>query len=242
MAEIDFLTWNLHRCRGQDGIVDPLRTAEVVIGLASETRADIMVLTEADGEHPPYEGLLDLDRIQSDASLRYAHADPTLRWGTASHGFLGTIVFHAERFELLDGAVLDLPGHYPRAATILTFRDNAAVFRVIATHLSLSQALRAVQMRTIGQFLGRHQAMPTVLIGDLNEWRPWSGLAFSRRLVGREFRGKAPASFPSMRPFLPLDRVMASAPAHVTTTAVISSDRVRRTSDHLPVHATVRLG
>ncbi|HEV8033541.1 endonuclease/exonuclease/phosphatase family protein [Yoonia sp.] len=240
-ADVECLTWNVHRCRGQDGIIDPIRTENVILELVKDGEPDLLVLTEADAEQPPYGALLDLDEIVEKTSMRHAQAEGTLRWGKQSSGFLGTVVLYADRFELVHGALLDLPGHYPRGATILTFRHQALLFSVIATHLSLTQALRIVQMRTIGQYLNRQPSMPAILIGDLNEWRPWNGLAFSERVVGHEFRGPSSQSFPSHRPFLPLDRVMATAPARVSNTRAIFSERVRKTSDHLPVRATVSL-
>lgn len=221
--------------------MDPIRTADVTLELVKAATPDLLILTEADAEQPPYGALLDIDEIVEKSALRHAQADAALRWGDRSSGFLGTVVFYAGRFDLVQGTVLDLPGHYPRGATILTFRDQSLLFRVIATHLSLSQALRAVQMRTIGQYLDRQPSMPTILAGDLNEWRPWNGLAFSKRLVGHSFRGPSARSFPSGRPLLPLDRILATAPAHVKDTGAIFSERARKTSDHLPVRATVTL-
>lgn len=235
------MTWNIHRCRGQDGVIDPRRTESVILELVKDGVPDILVLTEADAEQPPYGALLDLDEIVEKTSMRHAQAEGTLRWGEQSSGFLGTLVLYSDRFELVHGAILDLPGHYPRGATILTFRHQALLFRVIATHLSLTQILRSTQMRTIGQYLNRHPSMPAILIGDLNEWRPWNGLAFSKRVVRHAFRGPSVRSFPSYWPFLPLDRVMATAPARVSNTSAIFSERVQKTSDHLPVRATVTL-
>lgn len=235
------MTWNVHRCRGRDGLVDPARTVDALLDLIRETPLDLVVLTEADREQPPYDAIIDLDRITKTTGLASAHADVSLRWGEHSHGFLGTVVLYRPGLELIGGHLLDLPGRYPRGASILTFRSQGHVFRVIATHLSLGQALRAVQMRAIGQYLARHEALPTILIGDLNEWRPWGGFAFSQTLVGRSFVGPARRSFPSAMPFLPLDRIMAATPAEVVTADVPSSPTLRRMSDHLPLRASVRL-
>lgn len=242
MSEIECLTWNVHRCRGQDSRIDPDRTAEVLLDLIGDAPPDLLVLTEADAEQPPYAGLLDLGRIERETGLRHAQSDSALRWGDSSHGFLGTVVLHGPALRANGGSLLDLPGHYPRGASVLTFDHATGPLRLVATHLSLTQALRAVQMRSIGQHLERSAQMPTLLVGDLNEWRPWNGLALSRGLVGQTFRGPAPASFPSYWPALPLDRILATAPARVLGATAISTPAVRRTSDHLPVRGRVALG
>ncbi|MFD0981483.1 endonuclease/exonuclease/phosphatase family protein [Tropicimonas aquimaris] len=242
MSTVECMTWNVHRCRGRDGIVAPDRTVDALLDIVRETPADLVVLTEADGELPPYGAIIDLDRVATATGLATAHADVSLRWGEGSHGFLGTVVLHGSKLELMGGHLLDLPGRYPRGATILTFRCPSHVFRVVATHLSLWQALRAVQMRAIGQYLARHEVLPTLLIGDLNEWRPWGGFAFSEVVVGQSFVGPARRSFPAAMPLLPLDRIMAAGPAKVVAASIPSAPALRRMSDHLPLQATVLLG
>ncbi|MEL6888634.1 MAG: endonuclease, partial [Pseudomonadota bacterium] len=111
--------------------------------------------------------------------------------------------------------------------------------RLISTHLSLAQPFRIVQMRIIGQYLRRRPAMQTILLGDLNEWRPWGGLMLHRRLVGTALRGPVRRSFPSTRPLLPLDRIVTDAPGEVRALRAISAPQVVLASDHLPLEAIV---
>jgi endonuclease/exonuclease/phosphatase family metal-dependent hydrolase len=94
-------------------------------------------------------------------------------------------------------------------------------------------------MRTIGQHLFRRAARPTVLMGDLNEWRPWGGLALSEGVLGMRLAGPAPATFPAVRPLLPLDRILASAPAKVRGTRVIDTPGILAASDHRPIAAEI---
>lgn len=241
MTGLVCLTWNLHRGRGRDGRMDTARTVDALLGLLDEAPPDLVVLTEADAEAPPHGGILEIDRITAEGGLRHTQAERALRWGDDSHGFLGTVVFHAPHLALVDGHLLDLPGHYPRGASILTFHTGRHPFRLIATHLSLAQMLRLAQMRAIGQYLDRVPAMPTLLVGDLNEWRPWGGLAFSSRTSGHAFRGPAPLSFPAHRPLLPLDRVLATPPGTVLQASALRARWLGRVSDHLPVRASVTL-
>ena len=83
--------------------------------------------------------------------------------------------------------------------------------------------------------------MPTVLLGDLNEWRPWGGLALSRRIAGRHLTGPARATFPARLPLLPLDRILCDVPGAVAQARAIATPEVRAASDHLPLAARLTL-
>jgi endonuclease/exonuclease/phosphatase family metal-dependent hydrolase len=239
---LDCVTWNLHRARGADGRVDPARSGTV---LAREVcppgAADILVLQEADDEAPPHRGLLDLDRLAAETGLRPAQRAPGLRWGAASHGFHGVVVLLGPGIAVEGAALLDLPGRCPRGAVVIDARAGGCAFRLIGTHLSLGQLFRIAQMRVIGQYLARRPERPTLLVGDLNEWRPWAGAAFSPRLLGRRFAGPALATFPAGRPVLPLDRVLVTAPGGVTAARVLDGPGIREASDHRPLAARVAL-
>ena len=238
-ADLACVTWNVHRTRGADGRCD---AARIVATLADEVcvpAPDILVLTEADGERPPHAGLLDPAAVERATGLRHAHP-PDLRYGSDSHGFLGSVLFLAPRLAVAAGDVLDLPGVAHRGAVAVELSGAAAPVRIVAAHLSLLQPLRIAQLRTLGQYLARRPAMPTILIGDLNEWRPWNGLAFSPRVLGTRFRGPVARTFPAALPLLPLDRIMASG-AQVGAARVLNGPGLRVASDHLPLAATVRL-
>lgn len=237
-SDLTCVTWNIHRGRGGDGRVDAVRIARALAEEVCRPAPDILALQEADDERPPHRGFLPLDRIAADTGLRYAHP-PHLRWGIGSHGFQGNILFLAPHLGVTAGDVLDLPGHYPRGAVVLDLDTAFGPLRVITVHLSLSQPLRIAQMRTLGQYLDRRPDMPTLLLGDLNEWRPWGGLALSRRVIGREFHGPSLATFPARRPVLPLDRILVNRPHAVTAAEVLSGPLVRSASDHRPLRAAL---
>lgn len=241
-ADTTCATWNIHRARGQDGRVDPDRVAEVLIRDVSPAgRHEILALTEADDETPPHAGILDLDRIETATGLRHVHRDRSMRWGDSSHGFLGAILFLHPDFTVEARAVLDLPGHCHRGAVIVEVLRDGTPLRIVTTHLSLSQPLRMAQMRILGQYLFRQREMQTVLLGDLNEWRPWGGMALSRALTGVSFHGPVRRTFPASRPLLPLDRILSDRPGAVGQMQVIDTPGVRAASDHLPLSARVRV-
>lgn len=236
------VSWNIHRGKGNDGRVDPVRTVDVLLSEVALFGTAILVLQEADEECRPHRGFLDIPRIEAATGLRHAHADRHLRWGQNSHGFLGVILFMAPDIVVEDAVLLDLPGHFHRGAVVIDAACQGRQFRVIGTHLSLGQFARIAQMRVIGQHLRRRTARQTLLIGDLNEWRPWGGLALSPRLLGQSLYGPARASFPVARPFLPLDRILTTAPGRVEEMRALDGPGIRIASDHRPVAARVILG
>lgn len=233
------VSWNIHRCRGQDSIVDPARTLDVLVQDVCRSVPDVLCLQEADEETRPHRGLLDLGRLERETGLAHAHRAGPARWGADSHGFLGVVLFLGPCVHLEDIVLLDLPGHCHRGAVVADVTCRGRPVRFVATHLSLSQILRVAQMRTIGQHLSRRAPRQTVLCGDLNEWRPWGGLALSPRVLGLRLHGPARSTFPSARPLLPLDRIMTSAPGRVDCLRVVDSERIRSASDHLPIAADI---
>ncbi|WP_156788473.1 endonuclease/exonuclease/phosphatase family protein [Roseobacter sp. CCS2] len=240
--EFTCLSWNIHRCRGNDGRIDPARTLATLRDDMPVGAIDALILQEADEEVPPHSGLLDIAAVEAATGLRYLHTDPAHRWSDGSHGFLGTIMFTRPEIAVESITLLDLPGRCHRGAVIADLTRNGQEFRLVGMHLSLMQTLRWAQLRTICQFMFRKPRQPAILMGDLNEWRPWGGLALSKRFLGAELRGPAKATFPINRPMLPLDRVLTTAPAHVSATQVLDGPGIRMTSDHRPLLAHISLG
>jgi len=152
------VTWNLHRCRGNDGVIDPARSLRVLKDEVWQSGLDAMVLTEADGDGPPYPGLLDLQRLQAITGLHSVHDDPALRWGPESSGFVGIVLLINPAIKVLSAAILDLPGKVHRGAVVAEVMQEKYKFRIIGAHLSLSQMLRWAQMRVIAQHIQRHEA------------------------------------------------------------------------------------
>lgn len=239
MLKLGCATWNVHRAKGQDGIVDPARVVAAIGSALVPQASDVLALQEADGECRPHASILDVSRIAALTGLKCVHDTPVLRWGPQSDGFLGTILFLHPRFEQTHADVIDLPGHCHRGAISVETQVDQRFVRIISTHLSLSQPLRIVQMRIIGQYLRRRPKMQTILLGDLNEWRPWGGLALSQKCVGTALRGPALRTFPTNRPLLPLDRILTDAPGTVEDVKVIDTPETNLASDHRPLAGLV---
>ena len=113
---------------------------------------------------------------------------------------------------------------------------NDQPIRIIGMHLDLSGLWRRRQMRAIlDSIAARRQKMPTVLMGDTNEWRTESGCL---REIEPEFL-VAPTglSFHARRPVAALDRIIVHKDLNIEAAGVHMSHNARRASDHLPIWA-----
>ncbi|MEO9168793.1 MAG: EEP domain-containing protein, partial [Aestuariivirga sp.] len=114
------------------------------------------------------------------------------------------------------------------------------LFRVIAVHLGLLRNSRIAQAKTLlNAFLGM-PPMPTIMLGDFNEWRRVRRSALS---VLDPVFGSPPvlSSFPSRLPLLPMDRIFDWPPGIITHRSVHNSPLAKKASDHLPLVADVNL-
>ena len=223
-------SWNIHKGVGADRRRDLHRTATVI----GEIAPDIMALQEADTRFGTRKGLLDMEAMAREHGLL---AVP----GTGpAHGWHGNVLL------LRDAEVecvhrIDLPGLEPRGALIADLRQSGQPLRVIGAHLGLLPSSRASQTRHLLELLEGMDDRPTLLMGDLNEWRAVGSSAMEH--LGHVFRSSvALPSYPARYPVMPLDRMMVSAPAHLSEQAVHDTPLARRTSDHLPIKAKLYLG
>jgi endonuclease/exonuclease/phosphatase family metal-dependent hydrolase len=231
-ASLRIASWNIHKGIGADRRRDLARTTRVI----AEIAPDLMALQEADLRFGSRAGLLDLDQLYAETGMTLLPID---RPGP-SHGWHGNLILAREP-ELLDLHTLSLPGLEPRGALISDLSLRGHRLRVIAAHLGLLRSSRRAQSQAILDRLSRLAPLPTVLMGDLNEWRAGPGSPLA--LLGRHFTlADAVPSFPARRPFLPLDRMMAGPGHRLADLAVHDTPLSRRASDHLPLTARLSFG
>src|SRR3954464_15513357 len=208
----------MHKAVGLDRRRDPHRILDVL----HEIDADVVALQEADkrfggrGSAVPHE-LIDSHGIYKPVHLGVKHrrvfdkarkhADRILKVNTRNIGWHGNAILVKRHVGVLDCAALDLPTLEPRGAVIAELLIDERPLRVVGMHLDLSGLWRKRQMRAIIEAIGRRpQRMPTVLMGDTNEWRTEAGCL--KELNG-EFR-LAPTgpSFHARHPVATLDRII----------------------------------
>ncbi len=223
-------SYNIHKGVGTDRRRDLLRTASVI----AELNADVLALQEADTRFGTRTGLLDLKHLAEDAGLE---AVPLQGTGLA-HGWHGNVLLLRNAL-VQDVHQITLPGLEPRGAMVTDIEIAGQPLRIVNAHLGLLPQSRTMQAKAMLDKLNSMQQRPTLLMGDLNEWRT---NAQAMRLFGHLFtHAQTPPSFPARFPLLALDRMMTSAHARLEDARTHISALSRRASDHLPVTARMQI-
>jgi endonuclease/exonuclease/phosphatase family metal-dependent hydrolase len=226
-------SYNVHKCVGADRRFDPERTSRVI----HEIDADVIGLQEADTRFGERTGILDLRRLERETGL----IPVPIAGVTKAHGWHGNVVLFKQG-TVRDVHQINLPGLEPRGALIAELElARGGSLRIIAAHLGLLHRSRAQQTRLIVDLMNDGSETPTILLGDLNEWR--LGDRSSLNTFQSAFGPLPPAvpSFPSTLPLLALDRIMANRRGMISAVEVHDSPLARIASDHLPIKAMVSL-
>ncbi len=226
-------SYNVHKCVGADRRFDPERTSRVI----HEIDADVIGLQEADTRFGERTGILDLRRLERETGL----IPVPVAGVSKAHGWHGNVVLFKQG-TVRDIHQISLPGLEPRGALIAELElARGGSLRIIAAHLGLLHRSRAQQTRLIVDLMNDGSETPTILLGDLNEWR--LGDRSSLSTFQNAFGPLPPAvpSFPSTLPLLALDRIMANRRGMISAVQVHDSPLARIASDHLPIKAVVSL-
>ena len=228
--DLSVASYNIHKGIGTDRRRDLARTVAVI----AEIGADILALQEADTRFGTRTGLLDLESIRRDLGLIAVPLDGV---GDA-HGWHGNLLLVRNAL-VHEVHQLILPGFEPRGALVTDMMIDEQPLRVVNAHLGLLPGSRAAQARALLDKLGSLDPRPTLLMGDLNEWR---GKSAALKTLGEQFTfGDPRPSFPSRFPLLALDRMMTCIQGELLDIATHDSPLARRASDHLPIKAQLRL-
>lgn len=230
---ITVASYNMRKAIGTDRRRDPLRTIEVL----HELDADIVALQEADRRFGTKLSALPLDLL-----AEHSHYKPVpfgIRPGGI--GWHGNALLVRKSAEVLYHAALDIPMLEPRGAVIADIRVHGLTVRVVGMHLDLSGLWRRRQVRSIlMQVQARGSALPTILMGDLNEWTLHGGCL--REFLHHYRVVPTGRSFHARHPVASLDRIIVSPDVTVVSSGVHRSLRSSRASDHLPIWARVQSG
>ncbi|MGI1660752.1 endonuclease/exonuclease/phosphatase family protein [Palleronia sp. KMU-117] len=217
-------SYNIRKCIGLDRRRDPDRTLGVIAGL----QADIVALQEADRRLPPRPSALPADTARR-LGMEALDVDPS----TPSIGFHGNALLIRGGFRVTRLRGIDLPGLEPRGAILAELARGDATLRVVATHLGLLRRYRQMQLEAIAAAVADGPRMPTMIMGDFNEWSETDGFG---PLQG--YRVISPGrTYHAARPVAPLDRIALTGGLQVVRSDVVSSGEALRASDHLPITA-----
>ena len=226
---IKVASYNIHKAVG----IDRVRNPERILAVLREIDADVIALQEADRRFGQRTALLPAHHLADKSPWK------TIPLGARpqSSGWHGNVILVRKEAEVTHCEQLHLPTLEPRGAVMADVRLGKEHIRVVGMHLDLSGLMRRRQAAAIIEELDGHHHIPTVLMGDLNEWSRQSGCL---KEFGNYFRFAATGpSFHTRRPVGKLDRIMTSADLRFTGCGVHLSAESRMASDHLPIWATV---
>lgn len=225
------VSYNVHRCYGRDGVFDPRRILRVI----EATGAQVAGLQEVDIH--ALESSPNILQLAATSGFAVIPGPTFLREG-AHYGNALLSRFPVTRTRRHDLTV----GHRePRGAIDVELDLAGATLRVVVTHFGLRRPERRLQVKKLLSVLEAHDAGPTVLLGDLNEWLPGARtLRPLERWFGRQTA--PPRTYPAHRPVLALDRVLVRPAGPSTSVRVLRGGEARVASDHLPVVADLGAG
>ncbi len=213
---------------------DYRRRPERILDVLAEIGPDIVVLQEADRRLGARATALPRDLL----AARGWQAAP-LGVRPASIGWHGNAILAGPRAAVTGTARIEIPALEPRGAVLAEFAIEGAPVRVVGMHLDLSGLMRRRQARAILDAIRSRARMPTLLMGDMNEWRTAAGciadFAASHHLVPTGH------SFPASGPLAALDRIFLSDDLSAVDAGVHRSPLAARASDHLPTWVKLEL-
>lgn len=230
-TEANVASYNVHKCVGVDGRFDPDRVMEVI----RQLDADVLALQEADARFGRRAGLLDLASLARETGLVPVHQ--SLR--SSSHGWHGNLLLVREGL-VRHVRRIALPGVEPRGAILADLEIKGVLLRAIAAHLGLLRRSRAKQTEMLLD-AARAKAWPTLLMGDLNEWRVRRRSSLMPLMPHFGPLHAPLPSFPSRMPLLALDRILASPAEFISMIEIHDSPLARLASDHLPIKGRIDL-
>ncbi len=254
---ITVASYNVRKAVGTDRRRDPKRVLRVL----EEIDADIVTLQEADkrvgtrGAAVPH-AMIDDHGLYRACDFNVTHTDVLCKLHTSLVGKLpdhalttrlkaldfrnlgwhGNAILVKNHVEVCDVEAITLPTFEPRGAVMAEVCVNGHDLRVIGMHLDLSGLKRREQVLAILDHIEqRHRVMPTVVMGDTNEWRP-RGKSLAEFDARFEI-AKCGPSYHSRKPIAALDRIIVDRRFSILESGVHSSVDARQASDHLPIWA-----
>jgi len=236
MKRVRLLCYNIHGGRSISGKRDIAR----IHALMERLDIDIGVFQEVECR---------MSRVGAPLDMRILSGDSRPHWVvgasmTEGEGWYGNLL--VSRFPIRRGLVHNLetkPDLEPRNAVDAVVETPLGGMRIIGTHLSLSYLERFSEARNLRRLIREVEAetrIPLLLMGDINEWQPFSKLL---RFLDEEMRPlPIKATFPAFSPLLRLDRVWHDTPGDMQVIAHrLAGKGFRTVSDHLPIVVEVTL-
>jgi endonuclease/exonuclease/phosphatase family metal-dependent hydrolase len=228
---IKVASYNIRKSLG----TDRKRSPDRILKILEELDADIIALQEVDrrfGER--------ITTLSPDQIIDHTRYTP-VRFGIReqSLGWHGNVLLVRKGAEVHNLQRIELPAFEPRGAVMADVRVNGSVIRAVGMHLGLTGGYRLKQAQAVvGHLESLEGMMPTVIMGDLNQWSTDGG-CLAQFAINHDVIAPGP-SFHARRPMLQLDRIIVSRDLKLDATGVHHTALAATGSDHLPVWATLK--
>ncbi|QJB70243.1 endonuclease/exonuclease/phosphatase family protein [Parasphingorhabdus halotolerans] len=225
-------SYNIHKCVGTDRRRNPGRTIDVL----NELDADIVALQEADRRFGARAAAIPSLLLEQNSDYLAVPLDVQ----TDSMGWHGNAILVRKSANINMHDIVHIPCLEPRGAIVAKIETGGMELVIWGMHLDISGLWRRRQASAIEKLAREHgRDMPTVLMGDLNEWRPSGGCL---KDFGRSYNfAPCGRSFHARGPVAELDRIMHCDRIKLIDCGVFESPSARKASDHLPIWAKLEI-
>jgi endonuclease/exonuclease/phosphatase family metal-dependent hydrolase len=224
-------SYNMRKAIGTDRRRRPERTIEVL----NELGADVVALQEADRRFGARTSALPLHMIGEHSDYKPVPFNER----SGSLGWHGNAMLVKKDVVVTRTELVHLPSLEPRGAVLADLDVHGEALRVVGMHLDLSGLWRRRQAHTILAYLAaRGDDVPTVLMGDLNEWSTRGGCL--RDFAHHCRFADCGRSFHSRKLVARLDRIMVMNGLDVVEAGTHHSAASLKASDHLPIWAQLK--
>lgn len=252
--QLTVASFNIRKAIG----TDRKRNPERILNVLEEIDADIVALQEADKRVGTRGAAVPHDLIEDHGGWRVCTIDrshfklldlvpdheltrPLMgRLDTRNLGWHGNAILVRSDIKILEAHALDLPRLEPRGAVVAEMETRSGPVRVVGMHLDLSGLYRERQVEAILADIEGRPKMPTILMGDTNEWT--TGDNCLDALLPRFTSVPALPSYHSRKPVAALDRIFLDRGMILHDHGVHRSALAHAASDHLPIWARIGLG
>ncbi|MEO8724319.1 MAG: endonuclease/exonuclease/phosphatase family protein [Sphingobium sp.] len=221
-------SYNIRKAIG----TDRRRNPERIMSVLGEIDADVIALQEADRRFGTRSAAIPHALLEHHSDYK---AVP-LQLHNGGMGWHGNAFLVRKGAQIVTQHHIHLPCLEPRGAVMVEIAlENGLHVRLFGMHLDLSGLWRKRQAGAILHTADMLPPLPTVMMGDLNEWSVSRGCIAD---FARHYKfAPCGRSFHARRPVAQLDRIMHTPTLELRDCGVHDSAISRRASDHLPIWA-----
>lgn len=230
-----FVTYNIHKCRGMDGLTQPVRIAKIL----KKLKPDVVALQEVVGGSPRGKG-------QEEEIAAYLNMAAVLAPARTFRGHLyGNAVL--SRLPMENHLICDLTqeGREPRLCQRIDILIDGRPIHVYNVHLGTSISERKKQALKLASFIAEPvTGRPKVVLGDFNEWK--KGVVtklLSERFMSLDLTSclRWRRTYPGIIPLLHLDHIYYEGAVSMVDVKVSRRLPILLASDHIPILVELKI-